>query len=60
MSVELPPYTVLCNSMKAAILGEPTESPVTPATFADGVAAMKVMDAIRASAAAGGKLVELD
>lgn len=60
VGVELSPYTVLCRSMRAAILGEPADSPVVPATFADGVAAMKVMDAIRASAADGGKLVVLD
>jgi hypothetical protein len=32
---------------------------VAPATFADGVAAMEVMDAIRASARDGGRLVAI-
>lgn len=56
VAVELAPYTQLCRSMRAAILGEPAPSPVAPATFADGVANMAVLDAIRASAAAGGTL----
>ncbi|MCB2072305.1 MAG: Gfo/Idh/MocA family oxidoreductase [Novosphingobium sp.] len=60
VGVELAPYTVLCRSFRAAILGEDATSPIVPATFADGVAAMKVMDSIRASAADGGKLVELN
>ncbi|MBW8753520.1 MAG: gfo/Idh/MocA family oxidoreductase, partial [Sphingomonadales bacterium] len=57
VQVELAPYTVLCRSLKAAIEGTPAASPVTPATFADGVACMRVMDAIRASAKGGGKLM---
>jgi predicted dehydrogenase len=57
VQVELPSYTVLCRTFKAAIEGVPAESPVAPATFADGVACMEVMDAIRASAREGGKLV---
>jgi predicted dehydrogenase len=57
VQVELAPYTVLCRTFKAAIECVPTESPVAPATFADGVACMEVMDAIRASAREGGKLV---
>jgi predicted dehydrogenase len=59
VQVELAPYTVLCATLKAAIEGVPAESPVAPATFADGVASMQVMDAIRASAREGGKAVEL-
>jgi predicted dehydrogenase len=59
VQVELAPYTELCRTMRAAILGEPAKSPVVPASFADGVAAMRVMDAIRQSAAAGGKLVSI-
>jgi predicted dehydrogenase len=57
VQVELPAYTVLCRSLKAAIEGRPAESPIQPATFADGVACMKVMDAIRTSASEGGTLV---
>jgi predicted dehydrogenase len=57
VQVELAPYTVMCRTFKAAIEGVPAESPVAPATFADGVACMEVMDAIRASARESGKLV---
>jgi predicted dehydrogenase len=59
VNVELAPYTALCQSFRAAILGEEAPSPLVPATFEDGVACMEIMDAIRASAADGGRLVEL-
>jgi predicted dehydrogenase len=57
VQVELASYTVLCRALKAAIEGNAAPSPVSPATFADGVACMEVMDAIRASALEGGRLV---
>lgn len=57
VQIELAPYTMLCCSLKSAIEGTPTASPITPATFADGVACMAVMDAIRASARDGGRLI---
>jgi predicted dehydrogenase len=57
--VEIAPYTELCRSMRAAILGEPAPSPVPMATFADGVANMQVMDAIRFSARNGGAMVRV-
>jgi len=48
---DLGPYTKLCEYMRDRILGrEPAEGP-TPATFADGVAAQAVLDAIRTSSA---------
>jgi len=59
VGIELAPYTALCRSLKSAIEGTPASSPVTPATFADGVAAMAVMDAIRASARDGGRLIAI-
>jgi len=59
VAVELPAYTVLCQSLKAAIEGRSAKSPIVPATFADGVAAMEVMDAIRASAREGGNMVRI-
>ena len=59
VGVELAPYTLLAQAFRAAILGEPAPSPVVPATFADGVAAMELIDAVRASAADGGRLVQL-
>jgi predicted dehydrogenase len=58
-SLELPPYIRLCESLRAAIDGRPASSTVLPATFADGVACMEVLDAIRESAANGGALVKL-
>lgn len=57
--VEIAPYTQLCRAMLAAILGEPCPSPVPIATFADGLANMQIMDAIRASAREGGTLIQV-
>jgi hypothetical protein len=59
-TVEIAPYTMLCRSLRAAILGEPAPSPVPLASFADGVANMQVLDAIRLSAARGGDVVTVD
>ena len=59
VAFELPPYAMLCKAFSAAILGEPPPSPVAPATFADGVAAMELIDAVRASASEDGKVVEI-
>ena len=58
--VEIAPYTELCKSLKAAILGQPAPSPVPVATFADGLANMQVMDAIGTSARNGGALVRVE
>ena len=58
LHIELPPAKRLCESWRAAIAGQPA-GPVPVATFADGVACMAVIDAIRASAAAGGALVKV-
>ena len=54
--LELGPYTRLCEAFAAAIAGRPAAGPVAAASFADGVAAMRVLDAIRASASNGGAL----
>jgi len=51
--VEYGPYTRLAAAFRDAILGKPQGDP-RPATFADGVAQMEVLDAIMASARAGG------
>jgi predicted dehydrogenase len=59
-TVEIAPYTELCKSVRAAILGAPASSPVPLASFADGVANMQVMDAIRESARRGGTIVKVD
>ena len=51
--VEYGPYTRLAAAFRDLILGRPVSGPA-PATFADGVAQMAVLDAIRHSAAQGG------
>lgn len=57
--VEIAPYTELAKVLLAAMKGEAPPSPVAPATFADGLANMEVMDAIRASDASGGAMVKI-
>jgi predicted dehydrogenase len=54
----LPPFVRLCEALRSAIEGKP-DSVVPMPTFADGVAGMQVLDAIRSSAASGGALVTL-
>ena len=56
---EMGPFTRLCEALRAAIEGAPAASAVPVPTFADGLAAMRVIDAIRASSAAGGALQEV-
>jgi hypothetical protein len=58
LHIELPPARRLCEAWRAAIRHEPI-GPVPIATFVDGVAAMQVIDAIRASSAAQGALIEV-
>jgi predicted dehydrogenase len=58
LHIELPPARRLCQAWHAAITGK-APGAVSVATFADGVACMQVIDAIRASAAAGGVLVAI-
>jgi predicted dehydrogenase len=48
--IDLGPYTRLCEVFRDAILGHPVPTDPPPATFADGVANMAVIDAIRRSA----------
>jgi predicted dehydrogenase len=55
--LELGPYTRLAEVLRAGVDGVPADSAVAAPTFVDGVAEMRVLDAIRASAAAGGALV---
>ncbi len=57
--LELGPYTRLCEALLAAVNGEEWTGAVQPATFADGLAAMQVMDAIRASAEVHGEMVHV-
>ena len=58
LQVELPPAQRLCEIWRAAIEGRRLDAPEL-ATFADGVACMEVIDAVRASAANNGALVSL-
>jgi predicted dehydrogenase len=52
--MELPPYLRLAQTFRSAIEAKTLPNDPGPATFADGVACMKVMDAIRRSSVAGG------
>jgi predicted dehydrogenase len=58
-TLELGPYTRLCEVLRAGIDGREFKSAVPVPTFADGVAGMQVLDAIRQSAMNQGALVEL-
>lgn len=58
LHVELPPSLRMVESWRAMIEGRPTATPL--ASFADGHAAMRVIDAIRSSAAQGGTVTRLD
>jgi predicted dehydrogenase len=50
---DLAPYTKLCGVLRDRILGEPTADDPKAATFADGLAGQKVLDAIRKSSQQG-------
>ncbi|MCB2060296.1 MAG: Gfo/Idh/MocA family oxidoreductase [Novosphingobium sp.] len=56
---EIGPFTRLCEAMRAAIDGRDLESSVVPPTFRDGLASMRILDAMRASAAEGGALQQV-
>lgn len=57
--LELGPFTRLCEVLLAGAEGRPIPSGVPVPTFVDGLATMRVLDAIRASAAAHGTVVTL-
>jgi predicted dehydrogenase len=48
--MDLPPYTRLCKTFLDLIEGRAVPADPPPATFADGLAGMQVLDAIRQSA----------
>jgi predicted dehydrogenase len=58
--LELGPYTRLCEVLRAGVEGRPLDAPVAVPTFADGFECMRVLDAIRSSASAGGELTVLE
>src|SRR5262245_51359777 len=57
---DLGPFTRLCEVFRDRILGRPVAADPIPPTFADGVAGMAVLDAIRRSAAKGGWVAVAD
>lgn len=57
--IELGPATSQAMVFRDLVLGRASGGAVAPATFADGVACMEVLDAMRRSAAAGGALVDV-
>jgi len=52
--LDLGPYTRLAATFRDLVLGRPIPDDPRPATFADGVAGMAVLDAVRASSRDGG------
>jgi predicted dehydrogenase len=52
--LELGPFTRLCEVLRAGVEGSPPPAAVPIPTFADGVAEMRVLDAVRSSAANDG------
>jgi len=57
--LELGPYTRLCECLRAGVDGRPPSASVPVPTFADGLAEMVVLDAVRESAAHDGATVRL-
>jgi predicted dehydrogenase len=55
--LELGPYTRLAEVLRAGVDGEQPSEAVPIPTFADGLACMRVLDAVRASAQRGGAVV---
>ncbi len=55
--LEVGPYTRLCEAWRAGIEGREALPNVPVPTFADGLACMHVLDAIRASSVEGGRVV---
>jgi predicted dehydrogenase len=57
--MELPPYIRLTQAFRRAIEGAPSEPGPHAATFADGLACMRVLAAVRQSAADNGQWISL-
>jgi predicted dehydrogenase len=57
--LELGPYTRLCEALSARMRDRDAPSAVPVPTFADGLACMRVLDAVRASAGSRGARVDL-
>jgi predicted dehydrogenase len=59
-SYEIRHYEQLAAAFLAAIEGRDVDAPAALPTFADGLGVMQAMDAMRASAAAGGRLTSVE
>jgi len=57
--LELPAYIRLTEAFRRAIEGAAPAPGPRPATFADGLACMRVLEAVRRSAADGGRWIEI-
>jgi predicted dehydrogenase len=57
--LELGPYTRLCEVLRAGVEGRAHDAAVPVPTFADGFECMRVLDAIRTSAASSGDVVQV-
>jgi predicted dehydrogenase len=57
--LELSPFTRLCEVLRAGVEGRPAPDTIPIPTFADGVAEMRVLDAVRESSANDGATVEV-
>jgi predicted dehydrogenase len=60
LHLELAPYTRLCEGLRATLEGRGDSLPVPLPTFADGLACVQVLEAIRQSAANGGAVVRIE
>ena len=58
-SFELAPFIRLCEALRDGIEGRASRSAVAPPTFRDGLASMRILDAMRASSAEGGVLKQV-
>ncbi|MFA7603661.1 MAG: Gfo/Idh/MocA family oxidoreductase, partial [Novosphingobium sp.] len=56
---EIGPFTRLCEALRDGIEGRKASAPVPVPTFRDGLASMQILDAMRASSAAGGALTRV-
>jgi predicted dehydrogenase len=56
---EIGPFTRLCEALHAAVEGREHTSAVAVPTFHDGLASMRILDAMRASATDGGALKQV-
>ena len=56
---EIGPFTRFCEALRDGVEGRDVKSPVPIPTFRDGLASMRILDAMRASSAEGGMLKQV-